>query len=69
MDSYYDDAIKKAREILPLDVPVVIFSWDYDLWFWKADRFIDYKTYGKIVFDTHEYDFNLDNFKRISDWK
>lgn len=31
LDGYYEDAIKKARETLDLDVPVVLFSWDYDL--------------------------------------
>lgn len=69
LHGYYDAAIKKARETLALDVPVVLFSWDMDLWYWTAEHFSDYKTYGKIVFDTHEYQFTLKNFARIAAWK
>lgn len=69
LDGYYDDALRKARETLPLDVPVVLFSWDIDLWFWNAERFSEYKTFGKVVFDTHEYSSTDSSFRKIAAWQ
>ena len=54
LDTYYDEAIKRARETLPWDTPVVLFSWTYDFWRWPANRF-PYNQYGNTVWDTHIY--------------
>jgi len=54
LDSYFDQAIKKARTILSKDMPVVLFSWTYDFWRW-GDRRYPYDQYGNILWDTHMY--------------
>lgn len=57
LDTYYDAAIRKIRETLPMDKPVVLFSWKNYFKFWSSDdgpRF-DESTYGTIMWDTHLY--------------
>ena len=35
LDDYFEESIRKVREILPEDVPVILFSWVMDFWRWK----------------------------------
>merc|ERR1712070_82351 len=58
LKSFYKEAIRKARQHLSLDVPLVIMDWpDWLASYWKghASAFNNYATYGKIVFSTHLY--------------
>lgn len=52
---YYEKAIAKAREVLPLDVPLIIFLWNYEFETFSSSTYSDYSKYGKIIFDTHLY--------------
>ena len=54
LDTYYDEAIRKARETLSWETPVVLFSWTYDFWRWGDNRF-PWDQYGRTVWDTHLY--------------
>ena len=54
LDTYYEEAINKARETLPWEMPVVLFSWTYDMWRWPEERF-PYILYGNVYWDTHLY--------------
>ena len=58
LDTYFDEAIRRARETLSWDTPVVLFSWTYDFWRWPDNRF-PYNSYGNTVWDTHIYTGNL----------
>jgi len=58
LKSFYEEAIRKARQHLALEVPLVIMDWpDWIASYWKghASTYSDYSTYGKIVFSTHLY--------------
>ena len=57
LDTYYDEAIRRARETLSRETPVVLFSWTYDFWRWPDNRF-PYNSYGNTVWDTHLYTHN-----------
>jgi len=54
LDKYYPQAIKKAREHLSPDVPVVLFSWTYDFDSWSSNHFPS-SQYGNVLWDTHAY--------------
>ena len=60
LDEYFDEAIRRVREILPSDTPVVLFSWIFDFWRWPANRF-PYSEYGNVLWDTHIYTFWRDD--------
>lgn len=60
LDEYFDEAIKRVREILPSETPVVLFSWIFDFWRWPAHRF-PYSEYGNVLWDTHIYTFWRDD--------
>ena len=64
LNSYYDGAIRKARETLPWETPVVLFSWTYDFWRWGDNRF-PYDQYGKVVWDTHIYTPGSDDVNQV----
>ena len=38
LDLYYEKAIIRVRETMPLDFPVVLYSWIYDFWRWRDNR-------------------------------
>lgn len=57
--SYYQDAIKTARQVLPAYVPVVVFEWN-PYWYHYEGRWnslFPYSTYGRVELDTHIYHF------------
>jgi len=54
LDLYYEEAIIRVRETMPWDFPVVLYSWIYDFWRWRDNRY-PYNEYGSIVWDTHTY--------------
>ena len=56
LDDYFDESIRKAREILPEETPVILFSWVFDFWRWPDLRF-PRSEYGTVMWDTHLYTF------------
>jgi len=64
LEDYYAQAINKARETLPLDMPVVLFSWTYDFWRW-GDNSYPYEQYGKVLWDTHLYTGGSDSVDQV----
>ena len=70
LDQFYDEAIRRVRESLSWDMPVVLFSWTYDFNRWPDQRY-SYDQYGSIVWDTHTYtpgSDNLDTVLSFYDW-
>ena len=62
LKDYYQDAIKVAREQVGLDkkVPIVIMDWMHIIqsyWNNRWQEFFPESTYGKVIVDTHIYDF------------
>jgi len=64
LDTYFDEAIRRARETLSWDTPVVLFSWTYDFWRWPDNRF-PYNSYGNTVWDTHIYTGGSDDVNQV----
>ena len=56
LDDYFEESIRKAREILPEDKPVILFSWVFDFWRWPDLRF-PRAQFGRVMWDTHLYTF------------
>ena len=66
LDDYFDESIRKAREILPQEKPIVLFSWVFDFWRWPDRRF-PREEYGTVIWDTHLYTFGRKNGTGVSD--
>ena len=62
LDDYFEESIRKVREILPEDVPVILFSWVFDFGKWskKGQRF-PRSEYGNVMWDTHIYTWKMNN--------
>jgi len=54
LDTYYDQAIRAARNYLAWDVPIIVFEWSFNLYKWPTDRFSQAQ-YGTVVWDVHIY--------------
>jgi len=66
LDSFYTRAIAAARAAgLPLEVPVIVFSWTYDFIKWSVNHYGDYATFGAVLWDTHIY--HVSPYKTIED--
>ena len=62
LKNYYQQAIKSAREDVGLDmgVPIVVMEWMGEFlnyWNDKWNDFFPETSYGKVILDTHIYDF------------
>lgn len=57
LQKYYQDAIKTAREVLPMQVPVVLFEWNPNWYLYegKWDSLYPLSTCGRVELDTHIY--------------
>ena len=53
-----------ARKWLPLEKPVVLFSWSYDFYMWPTDCFKG-DDYGNILWDTHIYSDGMDTVEKL----
>mmetsp|Transcript_48237 Transcript_48237/g.86981 ORF Transcript_48237/g.86981 Transcript_48237/m.86981 type:complete len:464 (+) Transcript_48237:94-1485(+) len=56
LEAYYKKAIVAARRHLAPEIPVILFTWSYDMEYWRNDHF-EQKQYGTILWDTHVYHF------------
>jgi len=54
LDTYYDRAIREARNHLAWNVPIILFEWTYNMYKWPSDRYSESR-YGTVVWDTHIY--------------
>ena len=54
ISDFYELATLKARETLDAEVPILLFSWNYDFNKWKTGQFSDAR-FGNIVWGTHIY--------------